>query len=176
MTMPRLALVSSSGRQRGAVLVLCLLVLLMLTLLALAATRSASLQERIAGNARSLDLAFQAAEAALREGERRLEGTVPAPGTVPGWYHHEINPAPRWEQPAVWDSQPSLTYTLNSDDGWQVAREPQFAIEELGPIPDPEGALEAGGELPPATMYRISARGFGATVETQVILQTTFRR
>ena len=164
-------------RQRGAVLMVSLLILLLLTLLTLTAIQASTVQERLAGNARSLDLALQAAEASLREGEGRLESTVlPAADGTAGWYHHQLAPAPRWESPAAWSSNPRLAYAINTDDGWTVAAAPEFALEELPALPDPGGSLEAGGALPDDVMYRVSARGFGGTADTFVILQTTYRR
>jgi type IV pilus assembly protein PilX len=51
------------------VLITSLVLLLALTLLGLAAMQNTALEERMAGNLRSESLAFQSAEAALREGE-----------------------------------------------------------------------------------------------------------
>jgi len=62
--------------QKGAVLVVSVLLLLVMTVLALTASQSTRLQERMAGNARDLDLSFQAGEAGLREAEQRIEATV----------------------------------------------------------------------------------------------------
>ena len=53
-------------RQQGAILIVSLLMLLVLTLLALATMRAATFEERMAGNARDVNLSFQSAEAALR--------------------------------------------------------------------------------------------------------------
>jgi len=58
-----------SRAQRGAVLLVTLVMLLLLTLIGLASMRLASLEERMAGNLRDRQVAFQAAEAALRAGE-----------------------------------------------------------------------------------------------------------
>jgi type IV pilus assembly protein PilX len=58
--------------QRGAIMVVSLLLLLVMTVLALTASQTTTLQERMAGNARDTDLAFQAAEAGLRDAEASL--------------------------------------------------------------------------------------------------------
>ena len=55
--------------ERGAVLLVSLVMLLLLTLIGLAGMRRAQLEERMAGNLRDRQMAFQAAEAALRAGE-----------------------------------------------------------------------------------------------------------
>jgi type IV pilus assembly protein PilX len=55
--------------QSGVVLVVSLIMLLLLTLIALSGSQSTSLEEKMAGNMRDRNLAFQAAEAALRDAE-----------------------------------------------------------------------------------------------------------
>jgi len=59
-------------RQQGVVLVVSLLMLLVLTLIGLAATRSTTLEERMTANQNDAAVAFQAAEAALRDGEGQM--------------------------------------------------------------------------------------------------------
>jgi type IV pilus assembly protein PilX len=56
-------------RQQGSVLLVSLIMLLLLTLVAVGGMQGTILQERMTGNLRDRDLAFQAAEAALREAE-----------------------------------------------------------------------------------------------------------
>jgi type IV pilus assembly protein PilX len=63
---------SAPAKQRGAIMVVSLLLLLVMTVLALTASQSTMLQERMAGNARDTDLAFQAGEAGLRDAEAVL--------------------------------------------------------------------------------------------------------
>jgi len=58
-----------TGRQSGFALIVGLVVLVLLTLIMLMALRMASLEERMAGNLRNQNIAFQAAESALREAE-----------------------------------------------------------------------------------------------------------
>lgn len=57
---------SPFSQQRGAVLVISLILLLLLTILAITASSTASLQERMAGNAQEANIAFQAAESGLK--------------------------------------------------------------------------------------------------------------
>lgn len=60
------------GRQCGAVLLIAMIMLLVLTLLATSSMREATLQSRISGVVGEEKLALNAAESALREGERKL--------------------------------------------------------------------------------------------------------
>jgi type IV pilus assembly protein PilX len=70
----------SVARQHGAVLAVSLLFLVILMLLAVTAMTAATMEERMAGNTRDTAIAFQAAEAALRDARRDLNG-IAATGT-----------------------------------------------------------------------------------------------
>ncbi|GMR08135.1 MAG: hypothetical protein BMS9Abin26_1140 [Gammaproteobacteria bacterium] len=59
-------------KQRGAVLVVSMMFLLIMTIISLSSMTSSFMQEKMVGNAVSREIAFQAAEAALRAGERYL--------------------------------------------------------------------------------------------------------
>jgi Tfp pilus assembly protein PilX len=72
--------------QRGAVLMVALMFLVILTMLALTSMTGTTLEERMAGQYRDLNIAFQAAEAGLRDAERDIYGVynpaLAAPGPV----------------------------------------------------------------------------------------------
>lgn len=55
----------SRDRQRGMVLVVCLLVIMMVTLIATTATRTSTFEEKMAANAQTYNRTFQAAESAV---------------------------------------------------------------------------------------------------------------
>ena len=59
-------------RQQGSALIISLIILLLMTLIGVTAMQTTTLEERMTGNMRDSNIAFQAAEAALREGEYRL--------------------------------------------------------------------------------------------------------
>lgn len=65
--------------QRGNTLLTVLVLLLVMTLLALASLRIGNLEERMTANLFDRGLAFQATEAALREGERRAVALTAVP-------------------------------------------------------------------------------------------------
>jgi type IV pilus assembly protein PilX len=157
---------------RGAALMTSLMILIVLTLLVLAATRGSVLMERLVGNSRQLDQAFQTAEAALRDGEAMLAQPVLLDVLkTPGWYHHAAKPAPDWNAPAAWDASANgkIDFTIGN------ARA-QIAIEELPVVPDPGGGLNPTEQPQEGTVYRVSARGYGERGDTFVILQSTYRR
>lgn len=162
----------SAHRPRGSTLMVSLMILIVLTLLVLASIRGSTLLERLVGNSRQLDQAFQTAEAALRQGESLLaQPNLPNVVNTAGWYHYAAKPAPDWTLPASWDAagNSKIAYSI---DGASA----QFAIEELPAVPDPGGGLNPTEQAQEGSVYRISARGYGARGDTFVILQTTHRR
>jgi len=77
------------SKQRGAALFISLMFLILLTLIGLSAANVGILQERMAGNVRESNIAFQRAEAALRGIERRVQDITLGGGggldTIPNW-------------------------------------------------------------------------------------------
>lgn len=63
---------SNAAHQSGAVLIISLIMLLLLTLIGASGMQSASLEEKMAGNIRDRNIAFQAAESALRDAELNI--------------------------------------------------------------------------------------------------------
>lgn len=141
----------ASMKQRGAALLVALVMLLVVTIVALSSMQSSLLQERMSANVRDHQLAFQAAEAALRLGELARAGD-------PGFIGLPVGqvPPPRVETPppAFWGSASVVTVA-------GVARAPRFVTEEM--------AFDSDGET---AMIRVTAIGFGAREETQVVLQS----
>lgn len=141
-------------RQNGAVLFTALIFLIMLMLLGSSAMQTSSLEERMAGNTRNRDLAFQAAEAALKQAENTLTtwrvgpwtGSVPA-GLVNNPTH--TNDASYWGNVDHWTS-----YKTASVSGASA----NYIIEKLPDI----GTVE---------QYRVTARGVGGDTNAVVILQ-----
>jgi len=180
------------ARQRGAVLVTGLIFLVILMLLGTTAMQGTLLEERMAGNLRDEMLAFQAAEAALRSGERFLEQvTLPEFNGKNGLYHHACSdeavdedidesflctttPDPVAEM--KWNAGDSREIDVVAMDG--VASQPRYFIEQLPSVPlmgDGGSAQQSGTSLN-ANMFRIVARGTGGTETAAILLQSTYRR
>ena len=97
------------ARQRGITLVVVLLLLIVVTLLGLAAMRGTVMQERMSGNVAARAIAFQAAEAALREAESYAADpgrpAIPSTGCTNGLCATTaIGAAFPWESEAFWTS------------------------------------------------------------------------
>jgi type IV pilus assembly protein PilX len=63
---------AAPSRQQGAVLIVALLFLVILTILGLTAMQGTTMEERMSGNSRDINVALQAAEAALRDARRDI--------------------------------------------------------------------------------------------------------
>lgn len=75
--------------QRGMVLVVGLIFLLLMTIIGTTAIQTTTLDERMAGNMKDRNVAFQAAEAALRNAEQDIRGNgtrVPAISGISDFY------------------------------------------------------------------------------------------
>ena len=165
--------------QQGAALVMSLVLLLILTLIGIAALRNTAMQERMAGSLQDQNLAFQSAEAALREGEAALNVAVlPEFNGANGWHSWTSNSKPLWEQ-APSDTRLSGAIAYSGEYDGVVA--PQFFIEQLPAVvveetPGGSRAIGGGEALEEIDIYRVTARGFGRNPGTVVILQSVYRR
>jgi type IV pilus assembly protein PilX len=178
--------------QAGFVLIVALILLLVLTILGLAAAQSTSLEERMAGNSRNSDLAFQAAEAGLRAAEDCLNSGLGMcanfsadtagtylfnPGAPPP---PSSNTTPLWEVAGFWNT-PSYVLDYSSVTGTSlpyVAEQPEFIIEKMPPVATPGGNLgtqQFGGGAPSIQLYRITAYGIGGDSSASAMLQSTYQ-
>jgi type IV pilus assembly protein PilX len=71
---------SAPRRQQGVALYVALIMLLLLTLLGLAALQVTAMQERMTGNYRTFNLAFNRAEQTLRQAEFDIQQTIATVG------------------------------------------------------------------------------------------------
>jgi type IV pilus assembly protein PilX len=176
----------AASRQRGAILFIALILLLVMTMLILASVRGTVMQERMASNLYDRSLAFQAAEAALREAERWvLENTPkPAMGTCGGGNcgRQAAGATPVWTVEANWTN----AHTANDGHDHQIQIgdlpvPPQFIVELLADnMPevnlcettavDPDAPCYGG---PEGLRYRITARS-GKEGRAVVVLQSVY--
>jgi type IV pilus assembly protein PilX len=185
----------SPRSQRGMVLVTSLVILLVLTVLGLAAVQNTSLEERMAGNLRAENVALQAAEAALREGEAWifLRGATPVP--VPYsrrtadsvWPLNEpelvknLTGSQWWEEwsNSDWEEinyttalTDPLVYTGSSSD---VVPQPRYLIEERG-LAKESAVVGQQGDFAGTMFYQVTARGVDAGGRSEVIVRSTYGR
>jgi type IV pilus assembly protein PilX len=176
----------SHRREEGAVLVVGLVMVLLMSIIGLSAIRGSNLQESMAGNMRERNLAFQASESALRIGEGLVSDQVSRPLITnnQGLYNDTY-------------TVPTTSILTFTEENWKdaarvkvtalslqyVSREPTYIVEQLDPDIGLGAAMEGSavdlegmqntGDITP---YRVTARGFGGSVNAVKTLQTTYNR
>ncbi len=154
-------------RQRGMVLILSLIFLTVVSLLAMAAMRGGVLQEKMAGNYQESLQAFQAAEAALRGAERYIEGGTAGPFDNSDGLYELVDTA--------MDPLASATSWRSHNTGGQ-GPSPEYFIERLPYTQSLSENLAADEPQGERRLYRITARGYGLSNESFVLLQSTYSR
>ena len=180
--------IGAQVRQRGLALVTSMLILIMLTLLAVAMFRGFGLQQKIAGNVREKERAFQAAESALQYAEEWLiagpRGSgAPCAATNPITTFSDmrvcISPLATVADPGSWTG--ASTYTPksmivfagggiatdgNSNKDINYAATPKLYVAYLGVAPD----------NPCGVLYSVSAAGYGGSNNSIAVLQSIVER
>lgn len=163
-----------------------LIMVLLISIISISAIRGSNLQEAIAGNMRERNLAFQSAESGLRAGETVVADYSARPiiTNSQGLYNDTFTtPASSTLTftSANWiDTQRVTVTALNLA---YVARQPSYVIEQLNPDIgdcaksegsgiDSQAMLTTGDCVP----YRVTARGFGASVDSIKTLQSVYNR
>jgi type IV pilus assembly protein PilX len=183
-------------RSDGSALVMALVMLTLLSVVALATSRGALLQQRLAGGLRNAQLAQWAAESALRAAEWRLwkAGADDATRILCGNGDHEecylVDPQlPHsvvtrfrqrgWVEEGGTEST-SIDHTLPSEDGsFRLAKNPYYLIEDLGRErtagagPQSESGASAQDGIEPH-LYRITARATGSNKQVVRMVESTF--
>ena len=162
----------SPRHQQGAVLAISLIILLLMTIIGVSAMQSTTLQEKMAGNLRDSNLAFQAAESALRDAENYLFTAASLPSFSSSCTNSFCIPAapsdtPQWKKKnasnvTYWNDD-TKTRRYGTDTGAtslpSVSKQPRTLLEELVIPPlDPSE--------PPTIRHRITAQGYGAAAES----------
>jgi len=169
----------SSQQQKGAVLIVGLIMLFVMTLISISSMSGSVLEERMSSNFKDRQTAFQAAEAALRQGERltvsnQLKSSYTTTCTG-GLCLADIGDAPTVypdyatnASPSVWISSAThITYSV-----YGTATPAKIIIEYMGCNKKTNGITCVGGT--DKNIFRVTALGYGQSANAQVMLQSTF--
>ncbi|MGZ8258986.1 MAG: pilus assembly PilX family protein [Caldimonas sp.] len=182
------------ARQRGVSLVTTLVLMLATLGLGVAVMGVGAMQERLIANTKDRDLALQAAEAALRDGEQDIatnvnpatafsdtcaSGLCTPPSQRDGTGSLGSSPVDDSRLGFDWSANASVRiygqYT-GAADFPGVAQQPRYVIEKFSYLGTPAGESVVLGAEPvaPGVGYRITARAVGARPETVVVLQSIY--
>lgn len=180
---PNLRYASAMSKQRGVVLIVGLIMVLLLTIIGLASIRGSDLQERMAGNVRDRNIAFQSAEAGLRAGEVILTGAVlPEFNGANGLWPDLQKPGAPRTPPRLWSDADWNANSVAAGYGLEnVSAQPRYVVERvITPInPSNEGSgidLVSLQKLEEGEFFRITSRAQGGNPNTVVVLQSTYKR
>lgn len=182
-----ISMIMNTKKQSGAVLVMALLMLFVLTLIGVSSMNTTSMEEKMSGNTRNRQLAFQAAETAVRDAERYITNNINNPtaqftasGTG-GLYTLGNGPSSSEAVDKNWwanTTNPRLTYAGTTQD---IKSAPQYTIEYLGETQQSEassvnlfGGEQGSGGQGSIQTFRITVRGTGLTNNSVVVIQSHF--
>ena len=177
------------SRQAGISLFPAMMFLLVLTVLSIGALNSAMMEEKMVGNTKDTNVAFQMAEAALRDAEVDIAANITQTSVfTAGCGNGLCTPPSTWATPSSTDisklvdwSNSGITRRYGAFTGAAplslVAQQPVYVIERLSQLPRGPGRSAGLGVAPPpsaGTVYRITVFATGARPETRVMLQSTY--
>lgn len=166
-----------ASKQSGAVLIVALVILWAMAMLGVGGMHTSLLQERMAGNTLITQMAFQAAEAGLRDGERDVENNINHLTLFSASCTHGLC-EPSHSGTPVWKNNSIVNWVtaLNTIDYGQntganplgyLAIQPRYIIEKLPAVEQ--------GLTPQPTWYRVTAMGFaGTNSQSSVMLQSVY--
>jgi type IV pilus assembly protein PilX len=170
--------------QRGSALIVVLMLLVVMMLLSLASIRGTLLKEKLSTNMRDRSLAFQATEAALREGESVAAATtvasLPTSGCNAGLCAKPVaSDPPRWQSAGFW-ADGSGNWRETTVNVGSLTAKPRFIVELLDDSIPAKGSCTTSIDVSPESScsgterrFRITARSQAAN-RAEVILQSIY--
>lgn len=180
-----------AARQSGLTLFPAMMFLLVMSIIAVSALNNTLMQEKMVANAKDANVAFQAAEAGLRDAEADVSRNISAATPFSSACASGLCTAPStWPTPSSADisklidwSDTSKTRTYGAYTAAPalptVAAQPQYVMERLSTLPvGPGGSIGlgcgSGCVHSGGSAYRLTVVATGVRPETRVILQSTY--
>jgi type IV pilus assembly protein PilX len=175
--------------QRGLSLIITLVMLVGITMLGLAAIGGTVMQEKIAGNTRDTNLAFQAAEAGLRDAESDIAQNISANAAFTSTCNLGLcTPASTWPVPTStplwrlinWSGGATRAYGAHTGAAAlspDLAAAPRYVIEKLSTQQAGPGDAMGLGLAPntgAGTYYRTTVYATGGRPDTHVVAQSIY--
>jgi len=173
--------------QNGFALIVGLMLLIVMSLIGVTMMNVTHLETLMAGGARESNIAFQAAEAALRDAEAAIDAATSISndfdGTTVGQLS-ETDVEPDFCAAATWTASAGNSRAYASGDYPEVLTQPRYIIKHVGNIIDDAAARQAisvigyGGASPRPTVsiFRITARGTSRDGSATTMLQSYYSR
>ena len=182
-TIRSLGTLKSQHSQRGVVLIVSLILLLVVTLLAVSSMQGTSLEEKMAGNTRDRNLAFQTTESAVREAETYIEGIISLGSfNGSGGLFGLTNDAPPYDSLPTTTTWSDATQHVVANSDYGAYARPQYFIKHFTTVKGTEGAMNMSGYgdnkgTGDVSIFKITSRGTGGSADSaEVILRSHYGR
>jgi type IV pilus assembly protein PilX len=169
--------------QQGVVLIVGLIMVLLISVIALAAIRGSGLQEAMVGNMRGRNIAFQASESAVTDGEDyvySLTEAVTCDGVVRGRYRCFTDMDDNPDSSVMYFSTDDNDFPSNGNITamglTNVYSQPVVVVESLKEFQDDTSDQSLDGKAMRIAPYRVSSLGVDTAGTGKVVLQSTFNR
>jgi len=141
------------------------------------------MQERMARNARDINLAFHATESAIRDAEKFLdtlngtESFQAVNANDNGLYvAADFDEVPNWKREGLWNSSRVIVAPTQIAG---VAEQPKYIIEFMKTVVSDADTLNIKNfgqntESDPINIFRVTARGTGGMDTSHVMIQSTY--
>ncbi|WP_193166328.1 pilus assembly PilX family protein [Microbulbifer hainanensis] len=167
-----------ASRQKGAVLVVCLIVLMVLTMIGVSAARTVLLEEKMTFASRDATVALEVAEALVRQGEVYVDGlSTTGDFDKINWLHTEEGGPDNMLDSATWTNANSIEREVDMEgaDGQPLKGRIYIELSGNADKEDPAdsitvggyGQSTGGGEI---KVFRIVALGQGIADGTERII------
>lgn len=183
MSMNKRAMPSSD---QGSTLLMSLVLLLVMTILTVMGGTNTMLDERMAGNTRDRQTAFEAAEAALKAAETYIENSIITTSAfdtngTDGLYDDSFSllyTEVDWTSSSSANTKEAISYSSFTTT-YGVSAVPKYIIEHYGSVGEDADSVNLdnygqGTGAGKIELFRITARGVGGTDKAVVYLQTTY--
>lgn len=167
-------------RQSGVVLIVSLVMLLVVTLLAVSSMQGTVLEEKMAGNTKDRNLAFQTTESAVREAEDYIEGVVSL-GSFNGnaGLFGLTDAEPYYASTTTWSDATQHVVATAAYGSYDT---PQYFIKHFTTVVGTEGAMNMSGYgdnkgTGDVSIFKITSRGTGGNADSaEVMLRSHYGR
>lgn len=169
--------------QTGFALITGLLLLIVMSLIGVTMMNVTRLETMMAGGAREANISFQAAEAALRDGENLIErnttSTSDFDGTAGRKPESYLEPDDLFAV-STWTDTDSATITGSNYPEISAPNQPRRIIKHLGDFTgDTKKAIQIvgyqqGSTYPPVSVFRVTSRGLSRDGTAPTVLQSYY--
>ena len=170
--------------QNGTVLVLSLIILSVLTLVAVTGMKTSVNEEKMTGNLRDRELAYQAAEAALRQARTDVDAmtSFATLTNTNGLLKSDVDD-PDYYDPAMWYVSGNYQTIAGGIANGQLANVPRFVVQHStrkdwckSATEGALGEIQGNAKSCPSDVFLLTAHGTGLSADTTMALQEYFGR